>query len=441
MTARRIRIIVVIALATALLALAFFRSQRLIAWFMPAPEDTVWDEALLLDDEQDKFINEYHLVLLTDFDTDLRVLTLGGQADVAKAAVREFAARKVGNRSGTGRGLLLLIAPEIDMVRLEVSEALEPVFTDTFVAYIQQRQMVPFFQSGRVADGILATTELIYSRAVDAQKGEAFDPRKYESASSGGGAQTAAGIGKGYSLGTPRQTEPMQAGSSPADTVQAYLKAMSNRDARPELPLYSKATRQMLAGWTVTPAQMDNIVSSYKKCGEPELRHPLDDQRAVLRYPVNERTCAPWFLVREDDAWRLDLTMMQQAIRFNNRNEWHFVPGVGHPYETAFDDLSLDKNGFPHERPRQRWALSLETSSINGLNQTLITYVGPGSAAERMGFRVGDRLLRWEDIELTYAGQVSKSLASVEEGKVVTALIERDGQQMTLRMAAPPMLE
>lgn len=441
MMARRIRILVMIALATALLALAFFRGQRLIAWFSPTPAGTVWDEALLLDDEQRKFIAEYHMVLLTDFDTDLRVLTLSGQADVAQDAVREFAARKVGERSGTGRGLLLLIAPESDMVRLEVSEALEPVFTDTFVAYIQQRQMVPFFQSGRLADGILATTELIFARAEDAHKGEAFDPRKYEASSSGGGAQTAAGIGKGYEPDTPKQTEPVQAGSSPADTVQAYLKAMSNRDARPELPLYSKATRQMLAGWTVTPAQMDNIVRVYKKCGEPELRHPLDDQHAVLRYPVSERTCAPWFLVREDDSWRLDLTMMQQAIRFNNRNEWHFVPGVGHPYEAAFNDLYLDRNGFPHEKPRQRWALSLSTRSVNGLNQTLVTYVGPGSAAERMGFRVGDRLLRWEDIELAYAGQISKSLATVEEGKVVTALIERDGQQMTLRMAAPPMLE
>ena len=437
MKARLIRILVPTALVTALLALALLNGERLIAWFRSAPG--VWAEAVLLDAGQRTIIDQYHQVLLVDFDTDLRVLTLKGQADVAQAAVREFAVRKVGNRSDTGRGLLLLIAPDIDVVRLEVSEALEPVFTDAFVAYIQQRQMVPFFQSGRIADGILATTELIYSRAVEAQKGEAFDHRKFEAISSGGGSQTAAGIGKGFNPDTPRRNESIQAGNSPADTMKAYLKAMSNRDSRPELPIYSRATRKMLAGWTVTPAQMDNIVRTFKKCGEPELRHPLDTQRAVLRYPVNDRTCAPWFLVREEDEWRLDLTMMQQAIRFNNRNEWHFAPGVSHPYETAFHDLHLDKNGFPHERPRQRWALSLQTRSIDGLNQTRVTYVGLGSAAERMGFQVGDRLLQWEGMDVIYAGQVSKSLATVAEGKVVTALIERDGQQMTLRMEAPPI--
>ena len=435
------RIMALTILAMVLLTVAFFGRERVSAFLAgaPATADMVWDEAILLNDGQRIFVAQYHQVLLTDFDTDLRVLTVKGQADAAQTAFREFAARQVGSRSRTGRGLLLLIAPDSDQVRLEVAEALEPVFTDTFVAYIQQRQMAPFFQSGRVAEGILATTELIYSRAVEAQKGEAFDPRKFQAVSSGGGAQTAASIGQGYNADAlQRQTGPVQAGDSPIATVQAYLRAMVTRDARSDLPIYSEATRQMLAGWTVTPAQMDNTVRVYKACSEPVLRQTPDSQRSVLRYPVSERACSPWFLVMEDGAWRLDLTMMQQAIRFNNRNEWHFVPGIIHPYADAFADLYLDNNGFPHERPRQRWSLSLRTSRINGRPQTMVTYVGAGSPAEKMGFRVGDRLVQWENIEVSYAGQVSERLASVDEGEIVTAVIERDGQWLTLRMSAPP---
>jgi len=404
--------------------------------------DMVWDDALLLNTVQRDFVARYHRVLLTDFDIDLRVLSVKGQADVAQAAAREFAARKVGSRSRTGRGLLLLIAPEANMVRLEVAQALEPVFTDTFVAYIQQRQMLPFFKSGRVADGMLATTELIYARAVAAKKGEDFDPKAIEATSSGGGAQTAANIGEGYSLKPlQQQTAAVQAGYSPKDTVAAYLAAMAKRDARTDLPIYSEATRQMLAKWTVTPAQMDNVARTFQACGTPDLRQTEDSQRAVLRYPVAERACSPWFLVLEEGVWRLDLTMMQHAIRFNHRNEWHFVPGASHPYAEAFADLQFDNNGFPHERRRQRWSLSLRTSQVDGRQQTMVTYVGAGSAAERMGFRVGDRLIKMQEVEIAYAGQASKQLDSVKEGEAFTATIERNGQQLTLRMAAPPTIE
>jgi uncharacterized protein len=404
--------------------------------------EMVRDEAGLLNEAQKAFIGRYHQVLLTDFDIDLRVLTEAGEQDIAQSAVKAFERSGVGALSETGRGLLLLIMPDSDKVRLEVSEALEPVFTDTFAAYVQQRQMVPFFQSDRVAEGILATTELLYSRALEAQAGESFDPRKLDAASSGAGAQTAARIGEGYDADPFRQqTGQVSADGAPLATVQAYLDAMANRDARTDLPIYSEATRRMLADWTVTPAQMDNITRVYKACSAPELRRTPGSVHAVLRYPVGERRCAPWFLVLEGDEWRLDLTMMQKAIGFNHRNEWHFVAGITHDYSDTFADLVFDDHGFPHERPRQRWSLSLSTKPIDDRVQTRVTWVGAGSPAEKMGFRVGDRLLQWDEIEVEYAGQVSDRLSSVEEGEVVTAVIERDGQQRTLRMAAPPRVD
>ena len=43
------------------------------------------------------------------------------------------------------------------------------------VAYIEQRQMVPFFRAERIADGILATTELIVAQANEATALSGFD--------------------------------------------------------------------------------------------------------------------------------------------------------------------------------------------------------------------------------------------------------------------------
>ena len=59
-----------------------------------------------------------------------------------------------------------MIAEEEEEVRLEVSYGLEGIFTDAFVSYIEHEQMVPYFQRGRVGEGIEATVELVARRAL-----------------------------------------------------------------------------------------------------------------------------------------------------------------------------------------------------------------------------------------------------------------------------------
>ncbi len=70
----------------------------------------------------------------------------------------------------------------------------------------------------------------------------------------------------------------------------------------------------------------------------------------MIRYPIKERACAPWFFRKIDGAWALDLTMMQRAIRFGRSNAWRFDFDVSHPYEYAFADWKFDRHGFPRKR-------------------------------------------------------------------------------------------
>ena len=105
----------------------------------------------------------------------------------------------------------------------------------------------------------------------------------------------------------------------------------------------------MLAGWVMTRAQMDNVVSTYRGCGAATERRDTADTLAVLRYPIKDRQCSPWFLRRAGNDWQLDLTMMQKAIRFGRDNSWRLLPGAPHPYEFAFEDWRFDGNGFPVE--------------------------------------------------------------------------------------------
>lgn len=311
-----------------------------------APVDVVTDAVGLLSAEQRKRIAEQHGVLLRDHDVDYRVDIAPEVGDLLVYGVRRFAERGVGSRSASGRGLLLVLDPSGDRVRLEVGQDLEGVFTDAFVAYLEERQMVPFFRAGRVADGILATTELVVTRAQEAERNAAFSPPVRDGAAGGGAesrARIAAGVDERFRAGPD-----VAAGDAPQATVDAYLEAMRARNGSAELDLYSSETRALMKSHVMTPAQMDAVARAYRRCRADAPRIGGAGRRAVVRYPADSRQCSPWFLVAEAGRWRLDLATAQRVVRFGSGNAWHFVPGAEHPYAFAFADWRLDRNGFPH---------------------------------------------------------------------------------------------
>jgi uncharacterized protein len=306
----------------------------------------VTDAAGLLTPEQQRQIALHHDVLLRDHDIDYRVDVAPQAGELLAYGVGRFAVLGVGSRSASGRGLLLVLDPARDRVRLEVGQDLEGVFTDAFVAYLEQRQMVPFFRAGRVADGVLATTELVVTRAQEAERNAGFSPPARQGAA-GGGAETRAAIDEGPD-GRFRSGPDVAARETPQATVEAYLEAMRARNGNAGLDLYSAATRDLLENWVMTPAQMDAVARSYQRCRADAPRVGDAGRRAVIRYPADARQCSPWFLVVEDGRWRLDLVTAQQVVRFGSGNAWHFAPGAEHPYAFAFADWRLDRNGFPH---------------------------------------------------------------------------------------------
>ena len=306
--------------------------------------DTVIDEADLFEKEEIRELEDYHAYLLAEHGIDFRVLTTPDAAEINHLANRFFRERKIGSRSEQGRGLLLVIDSKKRQVRLEVGVSLEAVFVDAFVAYIERDQMIPFFRQQRLADGILATTELIITRAQNAEQNRSYQDELWFTGSAGAGATT------DIDTTSARQTsrDQVHGGSSPRQTLDAYASAMASTNLRPNLGIYTLDTRGMLANRVVTPAQADNAARSIRQCGDAETVTSTDGRLAVMRYPVEKRQCNPYFFRLEDNSWRLDLTMMQRAIRFGRSNQWHLQPGISHPYEFAFTDWQFDSNGYPH---------------------------------------------------------------------------------------------
>jgi hypothetical protein len=146
--------------------------------------------------------------------------------------------------------------------------------------------MVPFFRAGRVADGILATTELIVMRAQRAAANAGFEDEAWAAVSGGAGATAPADLNAGPVARRPAAGPRPAAGTTPGATLQAYFKAMDRRDDAPDLAIYTPATRDMLRGWVVTPAQMDTLVKSYRRCHPEPVRFGPGADLAVIRYPV-----------------------------------------------------------------------------------------------------------------------------------------------------------
>ena len=313
------------------------------------PPSLVHDGAHLFTEEQMRTLALHHRYLAADHGIDYRIVTGRGFGDIDRQAAETFATLRIGESPEAERGLLLILDAQADLLRLEVGYGLEGVFPDAFVAYVEARQMVPFFQAARVADGILATTELIVGRVQRAKAGGGYEGEAWFAGSGGGGAKSKAEIGAGSERPVPRATTPARASRSPKETLAAYLAAMAAHDAAVDSALYTPETRAMLAGWVMTRAQMDNVVSTYRGCGVATERRDVADTLAVLRYPIKDRQCSPWFLRRAGNDWQLDLTMMQKAIRFGRDNSWRLLPGAPHPYEFAFEDWRFDGNGFPVE--------------------------------------------------------------------------------------------
>lgn len=404
----------------------------------------VCDDLKLFSYEERKALDTYHQALLGSYDIDYRIIVAQIGGDVGLEAARFFKEADAGSRSKSRKGVMLVLDPEQDIVRLEISAGLDAVYTDAFVSYLQQRQMVPFFQADRVADGILATTEMIVTRAQEAEEGKEFVAPSTlpENLAIGAGAQTKARIGTGYQppeAADAGQNPIVEEGMSPEQVVAAYHYALEKGMAQPDLDIYSRATVDLRRQWVVTPAQMRNELAAYKKCNIDKTVYMGTRELAVVRYAVDQRKCAPYFLVFEDGAWRLDFVTMMQNIRFNTSNDWRLDMTKVLPYADAFLDWDFNKDGYPYPQRKLRWGINVNTDYRKRI--TTIHKIFEGTAASAMGLQEGDVIVNWDGIKNPDHKQIVKNMDIVAEGKPMAIQVMRDGTPLTINIKAPPRVQ
>jgi uncharacterized membrane protein YgcG len=139
----------------------------------------VYDKAGLIDTSAEDRINKYLGWFFDKFDIEFYAVSVSklDNLDINTWTNRLFEKWKVGSRTKGNRGLLFVVANNEQKVRLEVGYQLESVYTDMFIGYVENEQLKPFFEAGRIGTGFEATLELIIGRAIDKIKEGELSPQ------------------------------------------------------------------------------------------------------------------------------------------------------------------------------------------------------------------------------------------------------------------------
>lgn len=324
----------------------------LLASCKPATEHGIEDRVGLLTSVERQRVADFQHSLLQDYDIELKVVVLERTAaDLDQKALQLFEEYGVGRQTHGARGLLLVIDPLGHQLRLEIGYDLEGLYPDGFVGYVENQQMAPFFQAGRVGAGIEATVELLIGRAAGVGAADGVDGgTPLTHLSGGGGARIDIELGSGAPVKEQlADSEPFAAADTPEKTLRRYLKVLQGHIKDPDLGLFTPSTREFFQNWLVTDAQQDNELRELQGVID-QGKTVVADGLAVLRFPIDKRRNSPYLLRRGKKGWMLDFAAMSRLIGFNHRNQW-FFRSTGHEFMFAFADVQFDGNGFPHEKP------------------------------------------------------------------------------------------
>ena len=215
-----------------------------------------------------------------------------------------------------------------------MSYDLEDIFTDTFISVIEHEQLVPYFESNMVGEGVEATVELLARRAYEKVRSQAYDPLEARPdvgryRAGGAGVETEVDLGN-LERGPPAVAEPGERLSrrlprTPANARRG-LGALSRNQPSSHQGYFSWTLRRSHAGPFATASQHRR---GPKASGQSVRRPFAHDStargsRGDFFLDDLDHLRAPWFFHRGVDGWQLDGSVLPNVIVYNHRNQWRF---------------------------------------------------------------------------------------------------------------------
>jgi uncharacterized membrane protein YgcG len=398
----------------------------------PIAKHLIQDEAGII--EQPVMILQTILQLRKNLQIDFRIVTvrtLSGK-DINIEANKKFEEMRIGNDMAGKRGLLLFIAPEEQLVRLEVGYELEDIYPDGFVGYIEREQMSPYFKNSRVFLGITETAITIamtgFEKLPGVQSASMSSPEDGSRLSGGAGAKIETRVSsKGAKPEKKFLPESIKkefkAGNIPVETFFKFLEACRQHINDPTLDIYTKESQIFLSNEVISNIELGRIAETYTgKVFEEKIK----GNRAVLKF----KQYPPVFLKKGPQGWQIDLATMDRAMTFKVAPSVVFrgLSCVTHPYRFAYPDFryktgkqpeflikGIDKNG-PWLGVTLGFVTSDDFEEPDVIAGGFVLEVCPGSPAEKAGLQYGDIIVRIDDWNGTYAELIPKIISSYAIG-------------------------
>ena len=178
--------------------------------------------------------------------------------------------------------------------------------------------------------------------------------------------------------------------------------------------------------------------------------------RAILLHPIEQRTCSPYYFVKEQAKWRLNIATMAKVIRFNNEMNWHFSPKdreqYNVPYEYVFGGFDYDQNGYPYARiikqeKKTRWGYRCSDISLPGDQpkriRCMIEWLEEnGAAKNELGLEVNDVIVGVGDAEDHIKDpnlfKTAYYFRSIAPGELATVIVTREGLRLQKLQGVAP---
>ena len=318
----------------------------------PSFETRIFDNAGLI---RNKNSLDTHLKTLYSLaDMDMVVVTVPSLEgnDIDSVANRLLSKWKIGENTNGHKGILFILSVEEEMVRFEIGYDLEWIYPDSFVGYIERDQMAPFFESGRIQDGIAATLEMIIARANEKIEEDSYDPNEKidnlsdDYYSGGAGARENVPVKTIKIPDRADYPEDIKSLFIPQPTPEAAYLLDIEKNKRHilgyDFDLYTDETREISKDWPFTNAQMDNEVRDTRG---KTFKVFTKGEHAIIVFEPQYRNCAPVYLIQNEKGWQLDIATMSRTIHFDMRNRAHMGASK---YIPLFEEngYTFGDNGF-----------------------------------------------------------------------------------------------
>jgi uncharacterized protein len=283
----------------------------------------LWEKAL------DRFAAEY------DIEALILIVPSIGEHDIIKLAVEVFKNWKVGAQND-GRGLLIFVSIEEQLVKIEVGYELEDLFTDHYCGYIEKRDLIRWMQNNQIAEGLVSAIDMLSLRASGEVQDNYIEQQVRSSMHSGGGGNVQkiafTSFPKKRLLSDVERTK-FKAQATPTQLFEILKKMWKEEVDDPYLEMFTPESQMFLK--CLPPVTRTYCEYMYNKLNQDYVVIEKDGYAVVIL--PNDPKAAAFLLKQSNDGWQVDVISMIYWLK-ETFNGDPYIMGDDHPYVFAFEN-------------------------------------------------------------------------------------------------------